>query len=105
MNKPANFEPRSEAPLIKARALVFLRHRRRDLDEALRFYTDFGLELAERSERALYLRAAGGGPICVIIEAAPHDEFAGLAVEAESELALHRLATAAGAPVEQHGEP
>jgi catechol 2,3-dioxygenase-like lactoylglutathione lyase family enzyme len=105
MNKPANFEPRSEAPLIKARSLVFLRHRRRDLDEALRFYTDFGLELAERSERALYLRAAGGGPICVIIEAAPHDEFAGLAVEAESEIALHRLATAAGAPVEQRGEP
>ena len=48
MQPPADFEPRSEAPLIKARSLVFVRHRRRDLDEALRFYTDFGLELAEQ---------------------------------------------------------
>jgi catechol 2,3-dioxygenase-like lactoylglutathione lyase family enzyme len=85
MNKPAGFQPRSEAPLIKARSLVHLRHRRRDLDEALRFYTDFGLELADRSEGALYLRAPGGGPICLIVERGAHDELCGLAVEAESE--------------------
>ena len=105
MNRPANFQPRSDAPLLNARSLVFLRHRRRDLDQALRFYTDFGLELAERSERALYLRAAGGRPICMIVEAGPHDELAGFAVEAESELALHELATAVGAAVEQRTEP
>lgn len=105
MNPPANFQPRSDAPLMKARSLVFLRHRRRDLDQALRFYTDLGLELAERTARALYLRAAGGRSICMIVEAGPHDELAGFAVEAESELALQELATAAGAAVEQRAEP
>jgi catechol 2,3-dioxygenase-like lactoylglutathione lyase family enzyme len=105
MKQPPNFHPRGEAPLLKARSLVHLRHRRRDLDEALRFYTDFGLELAERSERALYLRAVGGGPICLILEAGAHDEFVALAVEAESELALRRLAEATGGTVEKRDEP
>src|SRR5262249_25536106 len=91
VNAPAGFEPRCAAPLIKARSLVHLRHRRRDLDEALRFYTDFGLELAVRFEGALYLRAPGGGPICVIIEAGRHDELVGFAVEAGSEEELVRL--------------
>jgi len=105
MKPPAGFRPHSYAPLMKARALVHLRHRRRDLDEALRFYTDFGLELAERSERAVYLRAPGGGPICMIFEAGAHDELVGLAVEAESEPALRRLAAASGSTVEDRGEP
>ncbi len=104
MNLPAKFEPRSDAPLIKARSLVHLRHRRRNLDEALRFYTDFGLHLAERSA-ALYFRAAGGGPVCLIVEPGFHDEFVGFAVEAESEEVLHRLAAIVGGVVEQRSEP
>jgi len=102
---PADFPTRSDAPLLEACSLVHLRHRRRDLDEALRFYTDFGLELAERSDAALYLRAPGGGPICVIVEAGPHDEFVGLAVAAESEPALRRLAEATGGAVLDRDEP
>jgi catechol 2,3-dioxygenase-like lactoylglutathione lyase family enzyme len=105
MKTPAGFHPRSEAPLLKARSLVHLRHRRRDLDEALRFYGDFGLELAERRERALYLRAPGGGPICLVLEAGAHDAFVGLAVEAESEPALERLAIASGGRIEHRDEP
>jgi len=105
MAPPLAFQPRSDAPLTKARSLVYLRHRRRDLDAALRFYTDFGLELAARSERALHLRALGGGPPGLDPVAGPHDEFVGLAVEAESELALHRLAAASGGAVEERREP
>ncbi len=105
MNAPPGFQPRSESPLLKARSLVHLRHRRRRLDEALRFYLDFGLELEARSERALYLRAAGGGPPCLVVEAGPHDELVGLAVEAESEDALHRLAAAVDGTVEERREP
>jgi catechol 2,3-dioxygenase-like lactoylglutathione lyase family enzyme len=102
---PAGFPPRSEAPLIKARSLVYLRHRRRDLEEAMRFYTDFGLELAVRSGGAAYLQAPGGGAICLILEAGPHDELVALAVEAESEQALHRLAAKVGGAVEERREP
>ncbi len=105
MEKPASFEPRCETPLIKARSLVHLRHRRRDLDEALRFYTDFGLELAARHDGALYLRAAGGGPICLIVEAGAHDEFVGLAVDVDSASALRHLAAKIGAEVEEREEP
>lgn len=105
MEPPPNFQPRSDAPLMKARSLVYLRHQRRDVDEALRFYTDFGLELAERFEGALYLRAAGGGPICLIIEAGPHDQLRAIAVEAESDEALRRLAAEMGGTVEERREP
>lgn len=105
MNQPPNFQPRSEAPLVKARSLIHLRHRRRDLDETLRFYTDFGLELAERSECTLYLRAVGGGPICLIVEAGPHDEHVGFAVDVDSESALRSLADAMGTTVEKRDEP
>jgi catechol 2,3-dioxygenase-like lactoylglutathione lyase family enzyme len=105
VNKPDDFQPRSDAPLSSAQSLVYLRHTRHDLEEALRFYSDFGLELAERRERALYLRAAGGGPICMIIEAGAHDELVGIAVEAESEQALRTLAGAVGGAVEERREP
>jgi catechol 2,3-dioxygenase-like lactoylglutathione lyase family enzyme len=105
MEPPDHFQPRSDAPLMKASALVYLRHRRRDLDEALRFYTDFGLELVERDGRTLHLRAPGGGPICMIIEAGAHDEFAGLAVAAPGETELRRLAAALGGSVAERREP
>jgi catechol 2,3-dioxygenase-like lactoylglutathione lyase family enzyme len=105
MNPPAGLEPRSEAPITKARSLVHLRQRRRDVEEALRFYADFGLELAECSGGALHLRAAGGGPICLILEPGPHDEFVGLAVEAESEAALRQLGSTLGVSVEERREP
>ena len=105
MNPPSDFPTRSAAPLLEACALVHLRHRRRDLAEALRFYTDFGLVLAERTDGALYLRAPGGGPICTIIEAGAHDELVGLAVEAKSVVDLERLAAATGGLVEERGDP
>jgi catechol 2,3-dioxygenase-like lactoylglutathione lyase family enzyme len=105
MNAPPHFEPRSEMPLIKARSLVHLRHLRRDLDEAARFYGDFGLQIAERSRDALWLRAAGGGPVCVIIQQGAHDEFVGFAVEADREQDLYRLAAALGGNVEPRSEP
>jgi catechol 2,3-dioxygenase-like lactoylglutathione lyase family enzyme len=105
MNPPADFEPRCTAPVIKARSLIHLRHRRRDLDEALLFYSDFGLELAVRTDGALHLRPAGGGPICLVLEAGSHDEFVGLAVEAASAEDLRRLATTVGGTVEERREP
>jgi catechol 2,3-dioxygenase-like lactoylglutathione lyase family enzyme len=99
------FEARSEAPLLKARSLVHLRHRRRDVEEALRFYTDFGLELATRSGQTVYLRAAGGGPICLILEEGAHDELMAIAVEAGTADELHHLAAQVGARVEDRQEP
>ncbi|HUM12622.1 MAG TPA: VOC family protein [Myxococcaceae bacterium] len=102
---PPGFQPRSDAPLLKARSLVHLRHRRRNLEETLRFYRDFGLELAARSGGALYLRAAGGGPICLILEPGPHDELVGIAVEAGSEQDLRHLAATVGGVVEERQEP
>ena len=105
MNPPADFQPRSAAPLCRARSLVHLRHRRRDLDEALRFYRAFGLELAERTDAALFLRAAGGGPICLIVESGDHDAFTGLAVEVDGEATLRALAAATRGTVEERREP
>jgi len=47
------------------------------------------------------LRAAGGGPVCLIVQSGPHDEFLGLAVEAGSEQELRGV----GGQVEERGEP
>jgi catechol 2,3-dioxygenase-like lactoylglutathione lyase family enzyme len=105
MDAPAGFQPRAQTPLFKARSLVFLRHRRRDLEQARRFYEDFGLEVTESSPQALYLRARGGGPRCLAIEAGARDEFLGLAVEAGSEAELKALAAATGHVVEARAEP
>jgi catechol 2,3-dioxygenase-like lactoylglutathione lyase family enzyme len=105
MKPPHDFQPRSQRPLLKARTLVHLRHQRHDLETALRYYTDFGLELVERRDAALYLGAPGGGPVCLIIEAGPHDEFLGLAVEAGTEAELRSLAAAVGVEVTARQEP
>ena len=102
---PSRFQPRAEAPLTRARSLVHLRHERRDVEEALCFYTDFGLELAERVDGAVHLRAAGGGPICLILEPGPHDVLVGIGIEVESEVALRSVASKVGGQVEQRREP
>lgn len=109
MNPPDRFAPRSAAPISRAVALVHLRHRRRDPEQALRFYQDFGLELAERRGGTLYLRAPGGGHACLILEPGAHDQLVALAVEVESEEALAGLAASgAGTPggtIERRDEP
>jgi len=50
------FTPRSKAPVIKASALAHLRFTRRDLRRAERYFIEFGLQVAARTERAVYLR-------------------------------------------------
>lgn len=105
MQSLPDFSTRSAAPLMRAQSLVHLRHRRRDLAAALRFYSDFGLDLAAEEEGVMYLRAAGGGPICVILEAGRRDEFLGFGVLAAAEDDLHRLADALGGTVAPRHTP
>jgi catechol 2,3-dioxygenase-like lactoylglutathione lyase family enzyme len=99
------FVPRSPSPLIKAREIAWLRFARRDLTKAVRYYTDFGLRVAARTERAVYLRGLLPRPHCLVLEQAPHDDFLSLAFEASSENDLRRLADATGHPVEDRVEP
>jgi len=42
--------------VIKASALAHLRFTKRDLRRAERYFIDFGLQVAARTERAVYLR-------------------------------------------------
>lgn len=105
MNPPPNFVPRSPDPIVRARSLVHLRHQRRDLEESIRFYLDFGLEVAETRGEHRYLRAAGGGPVCVILEPGAHDRFVGFGVEVEREAALREMAGRLGAVAEPRSEP
>lgn len=99
------FTPRAQAPTIKVADIAWLRFARRDLARAERYFIDFGLQVAARSEKAIYLRGLLPQHHCVIVEAAKHDAFLALGLRAASADDLHTLAAAHSARVEPIAEP
>jgi hypothetical protein len=84
-------------PLIKVDALAFVIFEKPDLDEALRFLTDFGLQLVRRDSNALYMRGTGTAPFCYIVRHAMKPRFVGIGFEAASLVDLDVLVREAGA--------
>jgi len=99
------FEPRSAAPLIKATGIAWIRLGRRDLKRAERYFTDFGLHVAARTETALYFRGVLSQHHFLIIEVAPHDVLLGFALHAASAEDLALIAAAHDVPLESSREP
>lgn len=100
-----SFTPRTEVPVVKAHALAHLRLTRRDLAKAERYFIDFGLHVAARTERAVYLRGLLPQHHCVIIERGEHDRFKALGIAVGSETDLYALAATRGGQVELSTEP
>lgn len=99
------FIPRCASALIKADELAYLRLTRRDLARAVRFFTDFGLQVTARTERAVYLRGCLPQHHCVIVEQGEHDGFAALGIHALNRADLDTLAAAFGTSVDSIEEP
>ena len=99
------FIPRSESPTIKVADIAYLRFGRRDLARAERYFLDFGLKVAARTDNAIYLRGVLPQHHCVIVEASRHDAFLALGLRAESADDLRKLAAAHSTHVEAIAEP
>src|SRR5258705_8424039 len=92
-------------PLIQVIDLAYGRLRSPDLEVAEEFLTQFGMERAERTPSALYMRGTDPAHHIHVTEKG-EPKFVGLAYYAESEDDLKRLAKAPGASaVETIDEP
>jgi len=80
------------APTVKATALAYLMFERPDLDRALQFLQDFGLELVTRSEGMLFMRAAGREAYCYVVQRGPEARFLGAGWRVGSQEDLLKLA-------------
>lgn len=86
--------------MIKIKDIAYVRFSAPDLDAMERFATDFGLVVAERSDRALFARGSDASPFLHVTERG-EPGFLGMAFEAATARDLVAVATLEGAsPVE-----
>lgn len=98
---------RHPSPTAKAQRLAFLIFERPDLDRAVRFLVDFGLQVCFRSDDLVLLRAAMGAPYAYRLQRARKPRFVGLGFEVETLDDLQRLADRipGASPVEPSPDP
>ena len=93
-------------PTIKAADLAYVRVRVPALDRAERFFTDFGLQRAERTGNALYMRGSGS-PHHVHVAELGDPKFMSIAFSVTDEEDLHALSLLPSAskvePIEEPG--
>lgn len=99
------FQPRAERPVIKVEDIAWLRFGRSDLDQAERYFVDFGLQVSARTADAIYLRGVLAAHHVVIIERTEHDGFLSLGLRASSAADLATLAQTHGEQVCASTEP
>lgn len=88
---------RHPAPTVKARQLAYLLFERPDLEQAERFLTDFGLQVAGRSTQAIELRGTDSSPFCYRVARGDKARFAGFGLAVASQDDLVTLARLPGA--------
>lgn len=97
---------RASDPIVRALDLAHVELEKPDLDQAERFYRDFGLVPSARTDAALHLRGTGPAHHAVVVRRADRPRVAAIAMRVASELELRRLASLPGAsPVETIDEP
>lgn len=97
---------RASDPLVRARALHHVVLECPDLAAAERFYGDFGLVPAARTETTLHLRAAGASHHVLRLVRGSRGRLSSIAMCVGSELELRKLASLPEAtPVEPIAEP
>lgn len=87
------------------RDTVFVRYAAPDLDRMESFLTDFGLHRVLRTDRALYMRAAGDAPFAHVTELAAEPATLGFGLLARQADDLEAIARRFDAKVEDNPEP
>nr|WP_315050481.1 VOC family protein [uncultured Brevundimonas sp.] len=83
---------RHPSPTIRANRLAYLIFERPDLDRAIRFLVDFGLQVCFRNDDLALLRGTAGEPYCYRIARGRKARFVGMGFEAGSSDDLQRFA-------------
>jgi len=94
---------RSTAPVIKAQRLAYAVFQRPDLEEAERFFCDFGLLVEHRDTDTLHFRGRWESNIILIVRRGQHDMIGLGMVAAETDLQV--LSENAGAAVQTREGP
>ena len=82
--------------LVRATQLAFLRFDKTDLDEAQRFWADFGLVTASRTNDELVMRGADTSPALLVARRAAQSRFAGAAFLVPPDADFERLQRESG---------
>lgn len=96
---------RAAEPVIRIADIAYLRFGRRDLDQAARYFTDFGLTETARTGNRVCFRGVLPQAAIVIVERADRDDFLALGLRASSHDDLERLARVHQRPVEADPGP
>lgn len=96
---------RHHTPVVRAQALSHLRFVRPNVQDAERFFRDFGLETVHVDEQRLFLRARGPEPFCIAVEAGEQAGFLGLGLRVGSLEDLRALQERTGAQPEPLDAP
>lgn len=83
--------------MLRLKDIHHVVYRHNDLEEIERFFTDFGLIVAGRSEDRLYLRGAGAAPYVYVAERADMPSLGAIAFEVRTPEDLQRAAQLPGA--------
>jgi catechol 2,3-dioxygenase-like lactoylglutathione lyase family enzyme len=92
---------RHAAPTVKATALAHLVFERPDIERAVRFLRDFGLDIAVQRDDAVYLRGTAPTPYCYRVHRGKRARFVGLGLTVASRADLDVLAALPGASAVQ----
>lgn len=87
-------------PLIRADRVLYVRFRKSDLETTRRFFADFGLTVAHRTDERMLLRGAGPAPYVYIAEHGGSPAFLGTGFVANERADLETLSRASGRPIE-----
>lgn len=87
-------------PIIRADAVEYVIFERPELDQPLAFLEDFGMQLAQRSEDAIYLRGHGTSPWFYCAQRGDKARFLGAGYSVESAEELDALARETGSTIE-----
>jgi catechol 2,3-dioxygenase-like lactoylglutathione lyase family enzyme len=91
--------------MVTIEDIAYVRYAVPDLDAAVGFMADFGLQLSARTGSAIYMRAAGASHHVYIAEGAETSRGLGFGLLAASRDDLALLAAETGTRVEESGEP
>jgi hypothetical protein len=89
---------RSRNPLIKVHDIAWLEFEKPDLVRAEAFAKAFGFATVQRTTEELQLRGTDAGAPCLVVRRGPRSRFVGIALTAQDEADVRRLADAMGAP-------
>lgn len=95
---------RSQNPIVKVNRLAYMRYGRKDINQAIEFFEDFGLTLDVKQDKKAYLRSIENASHAVILEES-HQEYSIIGFTVSNYLELEKLAQKTQLPIHTRQDP